>query len=217
MCGRYSIKADPGRIGDRFGVLFDESLTGRFDVRPSQQVPVVFISDDRRCGEGIRWGLVPSWSKDERIGHKMINARAETLLEKRSFKPLVSTAKNRCLIVADGFYEWMKPEDPKQKKTPMYFGLDGNEPFSFAGLWTTWTSARGETVASCTIITTVANALVAKVHDRMPVIFSEPSSEEVWLDSNVSGEEATNLLEPADSSLMYTRVADELLNRSSGK
>ncbi len=209
MCGRFTISKNPSSIGDRFGVLFDESLTNRLDVRPSQDVPAVLIKEDLRRGEGLRWGLVPHWAKDEKVGYGMINAREETLLEKPSFKKLIATAEGRCLIVADGFYEWMKAEDPKQKKMPMRYGIDGDELFSFAGLWTTWTSPDGATIDSCTIITTPANDLVSAVHDRMPSILSDRESEVAWLDMAVDGSAAKSLLGPIDSGRMYARAAED--------
>ncbi len=214
MCGRFTINKDPSTIGDRFGVLFNEGLANRLNVKPSQQVPTVLLREGSRCGEGLRWGLVPHWAKDEKVGNRMINARAETLLEKPSFRDLVASAEGRCLIVADGFYEWMKAEGPKQKKTPMRYGLEGDKLFSIAGLWTTWTSHHGERVDSCTIITTTANDLVSAVHDRMPTILSDNESESAWLDATVDGDAATSLLGPLDSSLMYARVAEDLSGRS---
>ncbi len=211
MCGRYSINADPGKIGERFGVLFEDSQTRRHNVKPSEDVPAVVLREGQRCAERLRWGLIPEWADDEKVGYKMINARAETILEKKSFRDLVSTAEHRCLIVADGFYEWMKPEDPKQKKTPMRYGLVGDELFSFAGLWSTWSSPSGEEIGSCTIITTGANDLVMAVHDRMPVVLPDRSSEAAWLDSDAGGQEVSGLLVPLRARDMHVRVAEELI------
>lgn len=210
MCGRYSITAKPQDVGDRFGVLFDDLATERVNVRPTQRVPAVVLDGEDRRGATLRWGLIPHWAKEESIGSRMINARAETLLEKTSFKDLVRSARHRCLIVADGFYEWARPDDPGQRRAPMRFSLKGDELFAFAGLWTTWSSPVGKDIGTCTIITTESNTLVQKVHDRMPVILANAEAESAWLDTSVDGVGACNLLTPLDSSHMSVRPATEL-------
>ena len=128
----------------------------------------------------LRWSLVPSYAKDLK-GPPMFNARAETLTTKAPFKTLVGKPRNRCLIIADGFYEWLRPEDKKAPRVPFRFTVDGGAPFAFAGLWC-WTKLDGEWLASCTIITTRPNEKVARLHDRMPVILPDQAAEEAWLD-----------------------------------
>lgn len=139
----------------------------RDNIAPGSEIPVV-INQENRAVKMFRWGLVPSWAKDPAIGYKMFNARAETISEKPSFR--IPFQRQRCLIVADGFYEW-KMEDGK--KYPFLFTLKEKAPFTFAGLWDTWQNKDGGVINSCTLITTEPNDLVAQYHDRMPVIFAD--------------------------------------------
>jgi putative SOS response-associated peptidase YedK len=170
---------------------------------------VVTVTDDgERHLEQMRWGLVPRWAKDPSIGSKLINARAETLAEKPAFKPALQ--RRRCLIPADGFYEWTVGSDGK--KQPIHFHLPDFEMFAFAGLWTSRTDVEtGEILESCTIITTQANELVARVHDRMPVILPT-EAERVWLDPTISKEHALSLLEPYPADLMLALPASTRVN-----
>jgi putative SOS response-associated peptidase YedK len=154
-----------------------------------------------------RWGLLPHWAKDERISYKLINARAETLLEKPAFRSLIG--KYRCLVVADGFYEWTIGRDGK--KQPIHFRLQDGSPFGFAGLWTGKTDDQGELVESCTVITTSPNELVAPVHDRMPVILSVELEQE-WLDPEISKEHALSLLQAYPAETMNAVKASPLVN-----
>lgn len=204
--------AGPRPLIQRFGADFGEPGTGRYNVAPGQQVLTVIRANGGRRSELMHWGLIPSWAKEPSVGYKMINARAESVLEKRTYRPLVADAAHRCLVVADGFYEWLKPEDPKAPRVPMHFGLKGGEPFAFAGLWTVWSPPDGEPIDSCTIITTDANDLVAPVHDRMPVILSGPDAEDAWLGPEVDGETACGLLKPLPGERMETRRASRKVN-----
>jgi putative SOS response-associated peptidase YedK len=155
-----------------------------------------------------KWGLLPHWAKDSKVAFKLINARAETLTEKPAYRGLLTN--RRCLIPADGFYEWTLGSDGK--KQPIHFHLPGHELFAFAGLWTSRTEeASGEIIESCTIITTQPNALVAPVHDRMPVILPA-DAESVWLDASVSKEHALSLLEPYPAELMAALPASTRVN-----
>ncbi len=170
MCGRYSITTPVEALARLFrfsGPL--PNLRPRYNVAPTQQVPIVRRAQDdgEREVAQVRWGLIPFWAKDEKIGYKLINARAEGIDAKPSFREAFKRGR-RCLIPADGFYEWWKGTKPKQ---PWRITLEDGGPFAFAGLWERWEKAPdGVPVESCTIITTAANALVAKLHDRMPVI-----------------------------------------------
>ncbi len=162
-------------------VRFDINLEGtllcpRYNIAPGQEAPVV-VHDGGKSLEMMKWGLVPSWAKDPSIGNRMINARAETLAEKPSFKRLIG--KKRCLVLADGFYEWRKEG---KGKVPMRITLRGGEPFSFAGLWDSWKKPDGGELRSFTIITTQANDLLRPIHDRMPVILDQEGDEK-WLDA----------------------------------
>ncbi|OUQ86263.1 DUF159 family protein [Brevibacillus brevis] len=177
MCGRFTLVTNLELWNARFqiGVIpFD--MQPRYNIAPGQLIPAI-ISDQgkRRLGQ-LKWGLVPFWSKDEKVGYKMINAKSETLREKPAFKNLF--ARKRCIIPADDFYEWKKVGKEKQ---PMRIMMKTGEPFAFAGLYDTWTSPEGEKLHSCTIITTTPNDVVADIHDRMPVILNE-QDEAIWLD-----------------------------------
>lgn len=183
MCGRFVRKEDKERLEGRFGteVPGDLLLPPEYNIAPSQDCPVVTVEGDRRVLGLMRWGLVPAWAEDVKAGYRMINARAETLDEKRSFKSLLK--KSRCLVPASGFYEWKKLAGGG--KTPYFFGLKGGGPFAFAGLWTVWHAGREDELRSFTIITTSANEIMAPIHDRMPVILRE-KDEARWLDPEVS-------------------------------
>jgi putative SOS response-associated peptidase YedK len=177
MCGRFVRKGDKDLLEERFGCEGSGLLLAHaYNIAPSQDCPVVTVEGDRRVLCLMRWGLVPAWADDMKIGYRMINARGETVAEKQSFKPLL--VKSRCLVPASGFYEWKKHAGGK---TPYFFGLKGGEPFAFAGLWTVWHAGKDDELRSFTIITTSANELMAPVHDRMPVILRE-EDEARWLD-----------------------------------
>jgi putative SOS response-associated peptidase YedK len=161
-----------------------------------------------RIGQSMRWGLVPHWAKDPSVSYRMINARAETVAEKPAYRKLL--AKKRCLIPADGFYEWRV--GPDGKKQPVRFTLADGELFAFAGLWTSWLDREsGELLDSCTIVTTTPNELCAKVHDRMPVILPA-DAEWAWLDPSLEPEKAKALLVPYPASAMRAAVASTLVN-----
>jgi putative SOS response-associated peptidase YedK len=157
----------------------------------------------------LRWGLIPSWSKEENIGSRMINARAETLAEKPSFKRLLHS--KRCLVVTDGFYEW-RQESGTKSKTPMYMTLKSKEPFAFAGLWDSWRSPDGQQIRTCTIITTEPNELLATIHNRMPAILT-PEARDAWLDPALNDEHAlVSMLVPYKSDEMEARPVSRLIN-----
>ncbi|MDN7241960.1 SOS response-associated peptidase [Planococcus sp. N028] len=201
MCGRYSLFADYSAILERFDieeVSIDESdYSPNYNIAPSQQV-VAIVNDGTKNRLGLlRWGLIPPWAKDAKIGSKMINARAETVAEKPSFRNAFK--KKRCLIVADSFYEWQRTDE---QKTPMRIKMKSGEPFAFAGLWESWKSPDGKTINTCSILTTKPNDLMATIHDRMPVVLSK-EAEKVWLDPSVQDPEALGeLLKPFDANEM---------------
>tara|TARA_B100000959_G_scaffold254926_1_gene286928 strand:- start:63 stop:716 length:654 start_codon:yes stop_codon:yes gene_type:complete len=176
MCGRFSLNCNSSDIVKEFNV--DKALAElkpNYNIAPSQMVAAI-INDGSNCLVQFKWGLIPSWAKDQGIGNKIINARGETLSEKPSFKNALK--KNRCLIVADGFYEWKK--EGKQK-TPFYISLKSKRLFGFAGLFDKWISPDGEEIKSCAIVTTQSNKLLKPIHDRMPVIIPK-DKEALWLD-----------------------------------
>lgn len=178
MCGRFTLTIDPADAKEIFGdYSFPSEFAPRYNIAPTQ--PVLAIANDgRKQADFFIWGLIPSWSKDPAIGNRLINARAETLAEKPSFRG--SLKYKRCLVLADGFYEW-KSQPGTKTKVPHFIHMKAGQPFAFAGLWDTWNSADGSTVRSCTIITTDPNELMAGLHNRMPVIL-RPQDYENWLD-----------------------------------
>jgi putative SOS response-associated peptidase YedK len=168
----------------------------------------------------MRWGLIPRWAKDLKVGYKMINAKAENLDSSRAYSPLVGKHRHRCLIVADGFYEWMKAEDPKQPRQPWRFTVDGGEPFAFAGICTRkqWEDEEDRGfddgwLYSCTIVTTTPNKVVAPVHNRMPAILPSPEAEATWLRTDLSAEDAIAMCGPLDPSRMSSEPANPALNK----
>lgn len=178
MCGRFTLTADVNAIQGAFPWLHvPGELQPRYNIAPSQPVAVV-PNDGKNRLDFFVWGLIPSWAKDPSIGNRMINARSETLAEKPSFR--TSFKRRRCLVLADGFYEW-RQEAKGQPKTPMYIRLESGDPFAFAGLWDQWNAADGSTILSCTIITTEPNPLVQRIHNRMPVILPTQAYE-AWLE-----------------------------------
>ena len=181
MCGRYTLKTDITRLQDRFSFdTPDVAYTPSYNVAPSQQVLAVVSSDGGTRTELLRWGLVPSWAKDPKVGHRLINARAETVAEKPSFRRALR--KRRCLILADGFYEWRRDGE---RKIPMYIRLQSQEPFAFAGLWERWQTLASEPLLTCTILATTANTFMQPIHQRMPVI-PDSASKVLWLDHEAS-------------------------------
>ena len=176
MCGRYTLTADAESIQLAFKLdSVDGWLEPRYNIAPSQQVPVISNRDPKSLSF-MKWGLVPSWAKDPKIGNRMINARSETAAEKPSFR--TAFKQRRCLIPADGYYEWAKQG---KKKTPMYIQHAKREVFAFAGLWESWRQPDGNWLNTCAILTTVANEKIRPIHHRMTVIV-EPADYALWLE-----------------------------------
>jgi len=208
MCGRFTLAVDINTIARVFNAAIPSALNteARYNIAPQQNVLTV-MRDETTHLDLLRWGLIPSWAKEESIGSKMINARAETLAEKPSFKRLLHS--KRCLLVADGFYEWKKEQGGK---TPMYITLRDKDPFAFAGLWDTWRDADGQQIRTCTIITTEPNELVASIHNRMPVILP-PKAREEWLDPSLHDDRILlPLLAPYPAEEMSARPVSRLVN-----
>jgi putative SOS response-associated peptidase YedK len=209
MCGRFTLSSDPNTIQETFfGVKVPPEMSARYNISPTQPVAVI-PNDGENAVDFFTWGLIPSWAKDPSIGSRMINARAETLAEKPSFRS--AYRRRRCLILADGFYEW-KPEPGSSSKTPYYFRLESGDPFGIAGLWEQWFAPDGSEIKSCTIITTEPNDLVSKVHNRMPVILPEDGYGR-WLEvSEVDPERLQPLLAPYPSIEMLAYPVSRLVN-----
>jgi putative SOS response-associated peptidase YedK len=183
MCGRFTLTSEPEGVRKRFYVpdTFRETrLVPSFNIAPSHEVAVVLNGNDGCELDSFRWGLIPSWVKDLTKMKPIINARLETIAEKPFFKSALT--KRRCLIPADGFYEWVQ-EPGNKTKTPMFIHLPGRPMFGFAGLWDQWTNSDGEVIRTCTIVTMAANEVMQPVHDRMPAILSL-ENEVAWLDES---------------------------------
>ncbi|MBK5221517.1 MAG: SOS response-associated peptidase [Acidimicrobiia bacterium] len=185
MCGRYVSSSPPDEIAKYFGAtnLAERALGPDYNVAPTREVFTVLDDGETRSVQMSRWGLVPMWAKDASIGNRMINARAETVATKNAFKK--AFRRHRCIIPADGFYEWTK-RPGQAKKQPWFIHRPDGEPLAFAGLWETW---RGpdrdqEPLRSCTILTGAANETMSAIHDRMPIILP-PSAWDTWLDPAV--------------------------------
>jgi putative SOS response-associated peptidase YedK len=204
MCGRYELHTHPAVLALLYGVPFPEDTKARYNVAPSQELPIVRVDrEGKRELAAMRWGLIPHWAKDKSIGYKTINARAETVATAPAFRD--SFKWRRCLVPATGFYEWRKVASGKQ---PYHLGMIDGSPFAFAGLWSRWKPAEGDPVETYTIVTTEPNELAAKIHNRMPVILA-PEDYARWLDVEAPG--AGELLKPypADEMRAYpvsTRV-----------
>lgn len=194
MCGRYTLAApDPSAIRDRFPIGEAVQVRRRFNVAPGDDV--LAVTTDRAGeprGELLRWGLVPSWAKGPDTGLKMINARVETAPERPAFRR--SFERFRCLIVADGFYEWRAAAaGTRGRKQPFRITRDDGGMFAFAGLWSVWHGQSDEFLRTCTILTTAANPAIAALHDRMPVIL-DPANEREWLDTSTPSPRLTEIL-----------------------
>jgi putative SOS response-associated peptidase YedK len=187
MCGRFTLFLDPADFQVELDLTDPGNLQPRYNIAPTQPVAAV-LSPVQRQVEMLRWGLVPGWAKDPAIGSQMINARSETVAEKPSFRR--SFERRRCLILTSGFYEWAKMPGAA-RKIPHFIHLANHKPFTFAGLWDTWRTPEGQELRTCTIITCPANALVAQLHERMPVILPR-AQRWAWLDPN---QKAVGLLE----------------------
>ena len=209
MCGRFTASFEFREIKIRYKLQSDlPLLPRRYNIAPSQEVPVIIRNRGKNELKIMRWGLVPSWAPDRSIASRMINARAESITEKPSFRRLVES--RRCLIPADGFYEWRREGSGK---VPVWFHLKKKEPFAFAGLWDVWRDVEGEILHSFTIITTVPNALLRRIHNRMPVIFDALQARQ-WLDPRLSTRDAdiAAVLAPFPSELMESHDVSPLVN-----
>lgn len=203
MCGRFTI-TDPRQLALRFDLAELAELPARFNVAPTQPVPVVVMG--RRLVMA-RWGLVPSWAEDPKVGSRMINARAESLEARPAFRDALGA--RRCLVLADGFFEWKKEG---RLRRPFYLHLASGAPFAFAGLWDEWRGPDGQRVLTCTVVTTDPNALVAPIHDRMPAILL-PDAEARWLDASVQDlADLAEVLQPYPSHLMEAFEVSSTVN-----
>ncbi|HAA13219.1 MAG TPA: DUF159 family protein [Cytophagales bacterium] len=206
MCGRYTVSANKEKLAKRFQVSIPEAYKPRYNAAPTQALPVITNTQPDEL-QYLFWGLIPQWAKNKSISQKLINARAETLDEKASFKQ--SLRQRRCLIPADGFYEWKRVG--KRQKTPYRFALASGEPFAFAGLWESF-EEDGKTVGTFTIVTTEPNEMVRDIHDRMPVILRR-EDEQLWLSTNQLPEDLLPILQPYTTEAMTRYTVSIRVNK----
>jgi len=211
MCGRFTLTVNPADLQDTFSnYSFPKKFAPRFNIAPSQ--PVLAIpNDDKFTADFFLWGLIPMWAKDPTIGSRLINARGETLAEKPSFRG--SYRHKRCLILADGFYEW-KTFGQKKSKTPYFIHMKDRQAFAIAGLWDSWASPDSSSIKTCTIITTAPNELMEMIHERMPVIL-HPRDYAKWLDPAPQTPESLQLLiKPFEADAMSAYPVSTLVNKA---
>lgn len=206
MCGRFSLTKIELEIEERFGATFyTKDLVKRYNVAPAQSVPVITIAAKTRI-DFFRWGFIPAWATDDKMSYSLINAQSEKLLVSRMYRE--AFLHQRCLVPADGFYEWQKVG---KQKIPYRIHLKGDKLFAFAGLYSEWKNSEGKTVSSFTIITTTPNKLVAPIHNRMPVIL-QPQHEKLWLDKEISTADLIDILLPYDPHKMEAYTVSTLVN-----
>ena len=209
MCGRYAVTSAPEAIRALFSYAEQADFPPRYNIAPSQPIAIIRLVEGKRSFALVRWGLLPSWVKDPKNFNLQINARGETLTEKAAFQAAVK--RRRCLIPADGFYDWKALGGRKQ---PYYVRAKSGEPLAFAGLWETWTGPNGEELETATIVTTRANRMLAEIHDRMPVIVP-PDAFDLWLDcANVDAKTAAVLIAPAPEDLLEAYEVSLDVNRT---
>jgi putative SOS response-associated peptidase YedK len=210
MCGRFTLTVDADSIQMHFPWLKDipSQIVPRYNIAPTQPIAVVSSSNPEAVTHMV-WGLIPFWAKDPKIGSPMINARAETLAEKPSFRNAYK--RRRCLILADGFFEWVKQPGEKAK-TPYFIHMENGSPFAFAGLWEEWHSPDSSQLQSATIITTEPNDLVAPLHNRMPVILPEDSYQDWLAPGEIASAELQPLLKPYPADGMEAYPVSKLVN-----
>jgi putative SOS response-associated peptidase YedK len=207
MCGRFVIKTPPNQLREAFGYAEQPNFPPRYNIAPTQPIPVVRIDNGRRSFALVRWGLIPAWVKDPRGFSLLINARAESVLDKPAFRNAMR--RRRCLVPADGFYEWK--QDGARKRP---FFAAARTPVAFAGLWEPWIGPNGEEVETACIITTTANRTLRALHDRMPVVIA-PQAFDLWLDcARVDATTAAALLVPAPEDTFAAHEISTAVNRT---
>ncbi len=208
MCGRYTITSAPEAIRALFGYAEQPNFPPRFNVAPTQPIPIVRLHEGKRQFALMRWGLLPSWVKDLKTFSLLINARGESVVDKPAFRAAMK--RRRCLIPADGFYEWQAGGTRKQ---PFYIRAKSGAPLAFAGLWETWTGPNGEELDTAAIVTTNANRTLAPIHGRMPAILA-PEAFDLWLNcAEVDSETAAALIRPAPEDLLEAYPISTAVNR----
>jgi putative SOS response-associated peptidase YedK len=210
MCGRYVITSPPAAIRALFGYSEQPNFPPRYNLAPTQPIPIVRLAEDKRSFVLMRWDLIPAWVKDPKTFSLVINARGESVLDKPAFRNAIR--RRRCLVPADGFYEWTAGADGGPKR-PYFVRARSGGPVAFAGLWETWTGPNGEELDTAAIVTTRANRTLAPLHDRMPVIVP-PDAFDFWLDcAKVDADSATAIITPASEDLLEYIEVSPAVNR----
>ncbi|MBW4581072.1 MAG: SOS response-associated peptidase [Tildeniella nuda ZEHNDER 1965/U140] len=210
MCGRFSLTQSTAALAETFQLEELPAWQPRYNIAPTQTVIAIANASGSPQARLLRWGLIPSWAKNQTIGAKLINARAETVAEKPSFR--AAFKQRRCLILADGFYEWQRVD--RKTKQPYYFQLANKQPFAFAGLWERW-QGDGDVVETCTILTTQANELLQPLHDRMPVMIDSQDYDR-WLEPTLAPDHQA-LLHPYNAALMQGYRVSDRVNRATNE
>jgi putative SOS response-associated peptidase YedK len=221
MCGRYTNTAGPEELNDRFKVpISSDAGTRRFNIAPTEEVLAIVAADgegshDGRRARMLRWGLVPPWAHDLKGGAKLINARMETVATTPAYRGLIPKASRRALQIADGYFEWLKPEKRSEPRQPFHFQVDGGVPFAFASVWTP-AKIDGQWIASVSLLTCDAapNPVAAAIHDRMPVILGDRDAQQAWLDPRLGAEDALALCGALPAARLSARPANPKVNKA---
>ncbi|HEV2973737.1 MAG TPA: SOS response-associated peptidase [Solirubrobacteraceae bacterium] len=215
MCGRYTNTAGMQELNERFKVPFPgEAGTHRYNVAPTEEVLAIVAPKRAPEARLLRWGLVPTWADDVKVAHKMINAKIETVTERPAYRNLIGRGSRRALQIADGYYEWLKPERRDQPRQPFLFRVDDGAPFAFAALWTP-AKVGGEWIESVVLLTcdSASNPVAAAIHDRMPVVLADADARRAWLDGALDADEALALCGPLPASRLSASPANPALNK----
>jgi putative SOS response-associated peptidase YedK len=218
VCGRYTNTAGAEELNDRFSVPIEGSAgTHRFNIAPTEEVLAIVSPKGEPHARLLRWGLVPSWAHDLKGSHKMINARIETVTTSPAYRNLIPRGARRALQLADGYFEWLKPERRGEPRQPFFFKVDGGVPFAFASVWTP-AKVEGEWVASVALLTrdSSSNRVASAIHGRMPVILADRDAQRAWLDHSLGAEEALALCGPLPASRLSASPANPAVNKVDG-
>jgi putative SOS response-associated peptidase YedK len=221
MCGRYTNTAGPEELNDRFRVpIASDAGTRRFNIAPTEEILAIVAPKGEEEARLLRWGLVPPWAKDLKGSAKLINARMETVASTPAYRSLIPKASRRALQIADGYFEWLKPEKRSDRskigqRQPFYFQVDGGVPFAFAALWTP-AKVAGEWIASASMLTcdSAPNRVASTIHGRMPVILADPEAQRAWLDPALGTEEALELCGALPSERLSAQPANPAVNKA---
>jgi putative SOS response-associated peptidase YedK len=214
VCGRYTNTVGPEELNDRFRVpIPGPEGTGRFNIAPTEEVLAIVAPKGEPEARMLRWGLIPSWAEDLKGSAKMINARIESVTERAAYRRLIPRAARRALQLADGYYEWLKPEKRGEPRQPFFFQVDGGIPFAFAAIWTP-AKVGGEWIHSISLLTcdSSPNRTAAAIHDRMPVILADAEAQHAWLDPELDAPEALALCGALAQERLSARAANPAVN-----